>query len=262
MLPTAQSLARTYSDRVYTDPWEKVLDYRRVQQYVADHPNAGRVQIGREFELPPGRVRGWINGGMPDPVRGIQTAIDHGWLDPTPTGKITQALVELLAHVLAGGSINNHYSPTLLPGRRVDIDELQQAFVAVGIDSTTQHINADSRATEIAAAQDGSVLGRCLITMGAIVGSKTELDTFPQILDEVPDNVRASFARIYARHRATTYDQKDTTRIMEKRPVEYQNGLRDLLSDIAGEPVTVDDRGLTLSAAASRALGVSRNPTS
>ena len=42
MEPTARSIARTYSDRVYPDPWEKVEDYQRVQAYAAEHPNAGR----------------------------------------------------------------------------------------------------------------------------------------------------------------------------------------------------------------------------
>src|SRR6056297_2604623 len=42
MSPTARALARTYSDREYPDPWEKVLDYRRVRAYAAEHPDAGR----------------------------------------------------------------------------------------------------------------------------------------------------------------------------------------------------------------------------
>jgi len=38
MEPTARSLARTYSDRVYPDPFEKVEDYQRVQAYAAENP--------------------------------------------------------------------------------------------------------------------------------------------------------------------------------------------------------------------------------
>jgi len=45
MEPTARSLARTYSDRVYPDPWEKVEDYQRVQKYAAGAP--GRRPDGR-----------------------------------------------------------------------------------------------------------------------------------------------------------------------------------------------------------------------
>jgi len=46
MEPTARSLARTYSDRVYPDPWEKVEDYQRVQAYAAEH----RTPAGRPSE--------------------------------------------------------------------------------------------------------------------------------------------------------------------------------------------------------------------
>ncbi|MFA9516326.1 hypothetical protein ACERIT_03770 [Halopenitus sp. H-Gu1] len=261
MEPTAQSVARTYSDRVYTDPWEKVLDYRRVQQYTAKHPNAGRAEIGNAFELPPGRVRAWINDGMPDPVRGVQTVLDYGWIDPDPTSDIARALVELLAHVLAGGSINANYSPRLSSDSRIDLKELQQAFTSVGVDTTIQHADIEERATEVVAADDGSVLGRCLVAMGAAHGSKTDLETVPNVVDEVPVDVRASFARIYARHRAVSYEQKDTTRITEDRPAAFRHDLRDLLADVTDEQVTVDDSGLTLSAAASRALGVGRIET-
>jgi hypothetical protein len=31
---------------VYLDRWEKVLDYRRVREYAAENPNAGRVGVG------------------------------------------------------------------------------------------------------------------------------------------------------------------------------------------------------------------------
>ena len=243
---------------MYTDPWKKVLDYREVREYKAKHPNSGRTMIGKALELPPGRVRTWINGGMPDSVHGIQTALDYGWIDPDPTSDTAQALIELLAHVLAGGSINANFSPRLTAGNRVDLEELQQAFTSVGVRSTIQHEDAEERATEVVAANDGSVLGRCLVAMGAVHGSKTDLEVFPSVVDEVPVDVRASFARIYARHRAVSYEQKDTTRITEDRPATYRHNLRDLLVDVTGEQVTVDDSGLTLSATASRTLGIGR----
>jgi len=42
---------------------------------------------------------------IPDPVRAINTAIDHGWLDPDPDSETAAAaLVELLAHVLGAGA--------------------------------------------------------------------------------------------------------------------------------------------------------------
>ncbi|OYR81293.1 hypothetical protein DJ72_11140, partial [Halorubrum distributum] len=129
MKPTANALSRTYSDRVYPDPWEKVLDYRRVREYAAEHPTAGRVRVGRALDLPAERVRGWLEDTVPDPVRGINTAIDRGWLDPDSDSEMAAALVELLAHVLAGGSIPaGNYLPAVTPGERVSVAEIRAAF--------------------------------------------------------------------------------------------------------------------------------------
>jgi len=157
MEPTARSLARTYSDRVYPDPWEKVEDYQRVQKYAAEHQDAGRTAVGNALELPPGRVRGWLDGAKPDPVRGIETASRYGWLDPECD--MAGALVELLAHVLAGGSINEMFTPAITTGRRTDRAAIEAAFAAVGVDAQSRHADSDGRATELYPTTDASVLG-------------------------------------------------------------------------------------------------------
>lgn len=255
MSPTAQALARTYSDREYTDPWEKVLDYRRVREYAADHPKHGRSRVGNALELPPNRVRGWINGGMPDPVRGIQTAIDHGWIDPDPDGETAAGLVELLAHVLAGGSITTDtFLPAVTTGRRVGIDEIRETFEQVGVGTIVRHEDADGRATEVVPATDASVLGRCLVTMGAPAGEKVGLESFPAVVWDVSGEVRESFARIYVAHRAAEYPEKRTMVIQEDRSEAYLRGLRELLMEVTGKTVTVGDRTVTISADAVRAL--------
>ncbi|WP_066416794.1 hypothetical protein [Halorubrum aethiopicum] len=256
MSPTAPSLARTYSDREYSDPWEKVLDYRRVREYAADHPKHGRTRVGNALDLPPSRVRGWLNGGMPDPVRGVQTAIDHGWIDPDPDGDVAAALVELLAHVLAGGSITSRtFVPAVTTGRRVGLEEVRDAFERVGVETVVRRADDENRATEVIPTADGSVLGRCLVTMGAPAGEKIALDSFPSIVWEVPRAVRESFARIYVDHRGTGYSEKQTMAIQEERSAEYLEGLRGLLADVTGQPVTAGGRQVTISAAAVRELG-------
>lgn len=253
MEPTAQALARTYSDREYPDPWEKVLDYRRVQEYAAEHPKYGRTRVGNALDLPPSRVRGWLNGGMPDPVRGIQTAIDYGWLDPD--GDTAAGLVELLAHVLAGGSITGEtFVPAVAIGRRVGLDDVRAAFDRIGVDAVVRHDDADGRATEVLPSADASVLGRCLVTMGAPAGGKVAIDDFPSIVWDVPAAVRKSFARIYVDHRATAYSNKRTMSIQEERPLAYLEELRDLLVDVTGESVTASDHSVTISADAVREL--------
>ncbi|GAA0532334.1 hypothetical protein ABNG02_01015 [Halorubrum ejinorense] len=253
MSPTAPALARTYSDREYPDPWEKVLDYRRVREYAAEHPAHGRTRVGNTLDLPPSRVRGWLKGGMPDPVRGIQTGLNHGWLDPDPAGETAAALVDLLAHVLAGGSIKTQtYVPSVTVGRRLETDDVRAVFDRVGVETAVRRADDDGRATEVVPECDGSVLGRCLVAMGAPTGEKVGLDAFPSVAWDVPESARASFARIYLDHRATAFAGKRTMVIREDRPSAYLEGLRDFLAAVTGGPVTVGNGNVTVSADAVR----------
>jgi len=257
MEPTARSLSRTYSDRVYPDPWEKVLDYRRVREYAAEHPNAGRVRVGRALDLPAGRVRGWLKDAVPDPVRGINVAIDHGWLDLEPDSETAAAFVELLAHVLAGGSIaTKNYVPAVTPDERVNAAEIAGAFERVGVETRTRNADAPGRATEIVPTCDGTVLGRCLVAMGTPTGVKTTLDHLPAVVWDVPRSVRRSFARVYVRHRGLNYAGKSTTRVQVERPSSFIAELQDVLDDVLTERVTTADAGVTIPADAARELGV------
>lgn len=257
MEPTARTLSRTYSDRVYPDPWETVFDYRRVREYAAEYPTAGRVRVGRALDLPAERVRGWLDDAVPDPVRGIEAAIDRGWLDPDPTGETAAALVELLAHVLAGGSIPaGNYVPAVTPGSRVGAAEIRDAFERVGVETRTRNADAPDHATEVVSTCDGTVLGRCPVAMGAPTGRKTSLDRLPAVVWDVPRPVRRTFARTYVRHRGLNYADKSTTRVQVERPSPFLAELREVLDDVFDESATTADAGLTISAAAARELDV------
>jgi len=255
MEPTARSIARTYSDRVYPDPWEKVEDYQRVQAYAAEHPNSGRTAVGNALELPPSRVRGWLNGGQPDPVRGIQTASANGWIEPDCD--MAGALVELLAHVLAGGGINETFVPAISTGRRVDHATIEAAFAAVGVETYQRHADSDGRATELYPTTDASVLGRCLVAMGAPHGVKTGLDAVPAVVWESPESIRRQFVETYVAHRGVHFETKATTRIQEERPASYLKDLHDLIGGCVEGNVSRGDRALTISADAARELGLS-----
>ena len=254
MEPTARSIARTYSDRVYPDPWEKVEDYQRVQEYVAEHPNAGRTAVGKALDLPSERVRGWINGGKPDPVRGINTANGYGWIEPD--NNIAGALIELLAHILAGGSIDRGFVPAISTGRRVDRTMLVNVFEAVGVGANIRHADSDGRATEVYPTTDASVLGRCLVAMGAPQGVKTNLDAVPSTVWDSPESLRRRFVECYVAHRGLHFETKATTRIQEERPVSYIADLHKLISESVSNHVSYSERGITISADAARELGL------
>lgn len=257
MQPTAQTLARTYSDRVYPDPWEKVLDHRRVLDYAARNPDAGRTRVGNALDLPPSRVRGWLDGGVPDPARAVNTAAKRGWIDPDPDGETATALVELLANVLAGGSISAEtFVPAVTTGRRVGVNELHEAFTRLGVETTTRNGDADGRATEVVPATDASLLGRCLVAMGAPHGEKIGLDHLPSVVLDVPPTVRRSFVRIYIKHRALEQPDKATVQIRENRPVTYFEDLQQLIREATAESVTRNRNTITISADAARDLGI------
>ena len=257
MQPTAQALARTYSDRVYSDPWEKVLDYRRVVDYAARNPNDGRTRVGNALDLPPSRVRGWLDDGVPDPARAVNTAAERGWIDPDPDGETAAALVELLAHVLAGGSISTGtFVPAVTTGRRVGVDELHAAFARLGVETTIRNGDADGRATEVVPATNASLLGRCLVAMDAPHGEKTGLARLPSVVRDVPPAVRRSFVQIYVKHRALAQPDKATLQIRENRPETYFEELQQLIREATAKTVTRNRNVITVSADAARDLGI------
>ena len=166
------------------------------------------------------------------------------------------ALVELLAHVLAGGSVNERFVPAITTGRRVDRDAIVRVFEALGVDAQIRHADSDGRATEVYPTADASVLGRCLVAMGAPRGVKTNLDAIPRIVWGSPEPIRQQFVESYIAHRAVHFDEKATTRIQEERPASYLADLHKLISEFVTEPISHGPRGLTISAAAARELGL------
>lgn len=257
MEPTARSLAHTYAHQSYANSWNAVKDYRRVQQYAADHPNAGRVKVGNALELPPSRVRGWLNDSQPDAVRGIHTAVDHGWLNPDPENETAATLVHLAAHVFAGGSINNKWVPRVTPNSRVAIADLKALFARTGIDTTVRRTDEANRTTEVVPRSGASVLGRCLTCMGVPRGvTKYATDSVPHIVHEITDELRRKFVQIFLQHRMIEYEGKETIRVTTDRSQGYFTELAQLIRDVTDERVTVDSSGVTVSAAAVRSLNL------
>ena len=253
----AKAFVRTYDNPSYADPWDAIEDYERVQRAAARHPEKGSSALSRIVDLPRGRIRSWVDAeGMPDAYRGLQVALDRGWLHPNPNSSAGRALVELSAHIVAGGSINDNYVPAVSVGRRVSADEIETTFRTLGVESVERHADSENRATEILPADDASVLGRCLVALGIPHGSKQEMTSLPHVVHTVSRLHRTLFATTYARHRAVEYETKSTIRIAEERPQEYLESLGELFRDVTGERVAVGIRGLTLSADAARDLGL------
>lgn len=250
----AAALARTYNHPSYDDPYEAVQDYNRVIEAAAKNPNKGSTALSRVVDLPRGRIRAWVDDdGMPDAARGVMLAQRHGWIDPdTDMG---EALAALTGHLLGGGSIaKKNYVPSVAAGRRVSAVEIEDVFRDVGVRPTRRHEDLESRATEVLPATHGSVLGRTLAAWGCPVGGRAAIRTIPAIVDHAGQAGPAVFLAAYIRHRAVNYPDKATSRLHGQQPVAFHQAVAKLITRVTGEHASAGDRGVTVSAAAMRAL--------
>lgn len=255
--PTSQEFAYTYNTPSYGDPWDCVEDYHRVIDYTANHPQKGSSAVAPVLDLPRGRIRPWMNGSRPDVVRGIQAAETRGWLAEHTTPEQEQALVELAAWALSGGSVHvgdEAYAYFALePHTRT---EFERIATTANVPYRVVREDDPGRATEARATTDGSVLARVLAAMGVPVqGKSSDLPThLPEFAGTLDAENRRQFARIYVLNRAAEHDGKDTLTIREERPESYLDELTELLGQVSGERVTRSGKTITISAAAARNL--------
>jgi len=256
-LPTPEALARTYHSHSYADPWNAVEDYNRVMEYQGRHPNKGSCAVANALDLPRSRVRPWLDGSKPDPVRAIQIADRHGWLRLDYHDQQFQALNRLVAWVYSGGSIaEESWVPQFSLDGPSDREQLTTHFGVLGVEWTTVHDDEESRATELRPAEHASVLGRVLSVIGAPVSGKgpaTDL-SLPAYLDGAPTDVRQAFADVYLQNRAVEHADKRTLTINEERSAAFRRELAALLRELSGESVTAAEKYVTISSAARTAL--------
>jgi len=265
----SKALANTYNTTADATPWELCQQYQAFLEYTADHPDAGRHRIAHNMlsddGVPPGRVRTWLDGGMPDAMRGIQVAEAHGWLDWEPDTAGTRALNCLVAWIFAGGSISRPFVPlvavddrTQSCGRTVLTRVLGDPPALSDRETTA---DGRERATELRPRTDASPLGRLLVALGAPRGTKhadrTEL-SLPAYLDSAPRELRVDWSRTYVWLRGTPRDDRpaDRVQISTERPQSFKRELHTLFESLATDAVRGSPRDATyyLSPAATRAL--------
>lgn len=252
-----EELARTYNARAYADTWDLVLDYFDVLDYHARHPSRGSTAVGNALDLPRSRVRSWLEGSVPDPVRGIQRAEHRGWLEPDLDSTTFQGLNGLAAWVYSGGSIDSQwYIPRFAVDDADTEARIDRAFDAVGVEYDFTRSAATDRATEYRPVEDAAVLGRVLAVLGAPVGAKNERRriTLPDYLEAAPETVRREFIATYLGNRGQRSTRKSTVTFREDRSGRYLRSLADLFQDCTGERVTVSGKNVIVSGAAARVI--------
>ncbi|WP_311136857.1 hypothetical protein [Natronosalvus rutilus] len=93
-----------------------------------------------------------------------------------------------------------------------------------------------------------------LTTLGAPVGPKADQDLeLPGYLDDAPDDVRRLFVVCYLENRA--HEHGSILKFREERSDDYLASLTALIEDVAGGPVSISEKNVMLSKAATERLG-------
>ena len=249
----AAALARTYDAGAYADTWDVVRDYHAVLDFHARHPDRGSTAVASALDLPRGRVRSWLDGSVPDPVRGIQRASARGWIDVAPESRRFRGLNALVAWVFSGGSIDSQwFVPRFVVDRAATRARLDRAFDAVGVEYDFIRSASAHRAAEFRPVEDGAVLGRVLAVLGAPTGAKNERSPIavPAYLEGAPDVVRREFLQVYLGNRGQRHPGRATITFREDRPSRYLDALAALVRRTAGERASVSEKNVIVSAAA------------
>ena len=254
---TPEGFARTYDDQTFDDPWTAVTQYWEVKDCTATHPDNGSTAVANALDLPRDRIQRWIeDDGRPDPVRGIQTAEDRGWLPLTIDDDQFQAVNTLVAWVCSSGSIDERFAPTFVVDDAVGRQRIMDALDELGVDGRVIREDDSGRATEITPDSDASALGRILAVLGAPqVGKDSEAEpSLPEYLRFAPAGVRSRFVDVYLFNRAQISADTQTLSLHENRREEYLAELATLIQQVSGGDVSVSGRSVVASAEAVRNL--------
>lgn len=255
-----EQFVSTYSPVGYDDAAEQIADWRRVRRYVGRNPDKGRVAVGNALDLPPERVRGWLNGGKPDAVHGLQIAQDCGWLNLDPDGPKGRRMALCVVGIFACGTVDSRWVPAWSASSTTTEQQLWSSLSALGLQPQHRHADSTDRPTEVTVGNDGAVFGRCLVAAGAPQGNMNAENSppLPDWLFEAGRYTREQCAELILLERGTMYDDKDTVSIQTGRRSEaYRTSLKRLFESLTDESVTAGTN-VTISAAAARDLGVGR----
>ncbi len=257
----SEAIADRYGTSSETTSWELCQQYQSFLEYTAEHPDAGRNRVSKHIAddpVPASRVRVWMNGGMPDAMRGIQACEARGWLDLTWSGSTLHNLAILIAWVFSGGSITTSWIPYLAAPDSDSQNRAVELLDQLGTRPELIREDDDGRVTEVRPTEASASLGRLLASLGAPTGHKNSqaVLSLPPWLADTPRDVRVAFARTYVQGRVSVRNDRLTTvvQMSEDRSLGFRRELQTFLNDVAGARVATGEGTTTYLQPAGAAL--------
>ncbi|WP_390215230.1 hypothetical protein [Halobaculum halobium] len=243
-------LARTYDHPSYVDAADAVDDYKRVKQYASHHPDHGRTRVGSALDLPPSRVRSWIDDGKPDAVRGTEIAREYGWLDMTTDSRVGRSFAIVVAGVYTCGGISaENYGPSWNPSSPTVRSLIEEALTTLDTGVTTRHEGDLDRPTELVPARNAVLFGRVMAAAGVHIGEASQVGALPEWILELPEDAKETLGTIWIHERMTKDPNRNTVKLqMRSRTQLYRKAVGKLVECAIDGSVTVTEQNIIIPA--------------
>ncbi|WP_277552286.1 hypothetical protein [Halobaculum limi] len=243
---TPDSLARTYNPESYADPTDQLADFERVREYASHNPDHGRVRVGNTLDLPPSRVRAWINGGKPDAARGVETAREQDWIDTEPNTATGDAFAVLAAATYACGGINANHVPAWTSETSATRLLITHALSTLGVGHRTRHEADSERPTEIVPSEDASVLGRALQAIG-VPRDFSQVDSLPTLFGKCSLATQQTCGLVWVIERGAEHTHSDILTLqMPNRGRDFREGVAMLVRTLVGDGVSIGETTISI----------------
>lgn len=235
---TEREFVATYNLKQYDYSWQPIEQYQDVQQYHERYPEKGSTAVSNALELPRGRVHGWLEGGKPDQVKGLEFGRKHGWFGQGWNSDVGRAFNILVAAAFAGGTIGDRdLTPRFTLGKGYE-NEIVAAIERLTGESKVVEDSRYPGTQEVIPVSGQMPLGRALVALGAPRGAKNSDSemALPSYLDRGPEQIRENFIRLYIQFRAVNRPNNTYLVIREERPDSYIDELTGFLNrELPGE---------------------------
>jgi hypothetical protein len=222
--------------------------YHQLYQTFCDRDES-RATMASKLGVPKTTIQSWRRGSKPYATNALERATERGWLTPPSDSATALSLTALLAWLLVRGSLRETYYPVFGAETAEQQDRFKSIAKTLDLEYNTVRPNDPNWPTELRPANDGTVLGRTLYSLGA------PRQTEAQQIALIPPYVRhyrahaKRFADICCLHHGIeTEENVLTISIPPSLGEQFPTALMTLLSEqLTWEVATQTDRELVVS---------------